>query len=629
MTSSSGSPSLSVSTALHDKNDEASKVVNKAADEEAKESIDEELGKEMEKKNRPNSPQCSLPSHASSSTAEDSLMDPGLHMQTKEEIMEERARRHTYDKRCGCFMFVVGLVAVIVAIAMTVSTQVSDKSQKSNKVDDFGGANKPLKFYLPHITREALEDATTPQSEAYHWVEETSARNQFTVESKIQRFALAALYFSTSGENLLTQGKFLDPNTHECHWIPGNIECNDLDQITKVDLSRMQLSGSIPAEMFLLLKHLKVLNLSKNNLTGVLPKQILELTDLEELDLHSNPRLKGHVSPYGLNLKRLRDNLKVLNIHDTALSGTIPESFCGRLDVLEITCNAEVLCGCDCPCDDHSGENQQDTNLEDQINEIREEMLALLPEYTQEALSDPNSYASAALNWLLKDPNVLTYKSNRWLQRFAMATLYFAMQKYDDKTKENEWLSYEHHECDFAGVTDCDLVGIKKDQVIAGIDLSQNNLQGQIPPDIAVLSSLRELNLSHNDLTGSIPSVIGYLTNLTSMDLSWNHLVKYIPSSIGQLTHLETIRLNDNRLHSHIPNQVGYLRQLQSLYLHDNEMITGRLPKVLTALPFLTTLTVNATFVSGRIPSALCDLEQFDFTCSPFLCGCKGCVCDA
>eukprot|EP00253_Pinus_taeda_P036096 PITA_36096 len=56
------------------------------------------------------------------------------------------------------------------------------------------------------------------------------------------------------------------------------------------------------------------------------------------------------------------------------------------------------------------------------------------------------------------------------------------------------------------------------------IDLSENNLTGQIPEFLANLTNLRELNLENNNLTGTVPAILGNNKNL-SIRLSGNPLL--------------------------------------------------------------------------------------------------------
>ena len=64
------------------------------------------------------------------------------------------------------------------------------------------------------------------------------------------------------------------------------------------------------------------------------------------------------------------------------------------------------------------------------------------------------------------------------------------------------------------------------------------------------------LDLSNNQLTGEIPSEIGNLTNLEVLWLYSNQLTGSIPSEIGNLANLERLWLNNNQLTGEIPESI-------------------------------------------------------------------------
>ena len=52
--------------------------------------------------------------------------------------------------------------------------------------------------------------------------------------------------------------------------------------------------------------------------------------------------------------------------------------------------------------------------------------------------------------------------------------------------------------------------------------LFKNDLQGQIPSTIGLLTTVRDLILYENQLTGTIPTTLGLLTELIFLDLYGN-----------------------------------------------------------------------------------------------------------
>ncbi|KAL4601736.1 hypothetical protein ACB092_10G003100 [Castanea dentata] len=98
-------------------------------------------------------------------------------------------------------------------------------------------------------------------------------------------------------------------------------------------------------------------------------------------------------------------------------------------------------------------------------------------------------------------------------------------------------------------------------QLVKIVDLSNNNLSGEIPEEVTRLKGLQSLNFSFNILTGRIPEKIGDLGSVESIDFSSNQLYGQIPQSMSSLTFLSHLNLSNNNLTGKIPSST----QLQSL----------------------------------------------------------------
>nr|GEV33749.1 receptor-like protein EIX2 [Tanacetum cinerariifolium] len=98
-------------------------------------------------------------------------------------------------------------------------------------------------------------------------------------------------------------------------------------------------------------------------------------------------------------------------------------------------------------------------------------------------------------------------------------------------------------------------------ELLKSLDLSNNNLLGEIPAVLVNLVALKNLNLSRNLLIGQIPKKIGNLQQVESLDLSMNKLSGQIPLSLATLHALSYLNLSFNKLSGAIP--VG--NQLQTL----------------------------------------------------------------
>ncbi|KAK4736807.1 hypothetical protein R3W88_000504 [Solanum pinnatisectum] len=85
------------------------------------------------------------------------------------------------------------------------------------------------------------------------------------------------------------------------------------------------------------------------------------------------------------------------------------------------------------------------------------------------------------------------------------------------------------------------------------MDMSSNNLFGDILISLTRLAGLRSFNFSKNNLTGRIPNDIGDMKVLESVDLLENQFYSQIPESFSSLSTLSYLNLSDNILSGMIP----------------------------------------------------------------------------
>ena len=144
--------------------------------------------------------------------------------------------------------------------------------------------------------------------------------------------------------------------------------------------------------------------------------------------------------------------------------------------------------------------------------------------------------------------------------------------------------------------------------------LTCNSLSGPVPPVLRQLRRLRHLDLSGNQFEGGIPRWMNELRDLEFLDFDSNYfLTGPIPTSVTRLTKLVTLRLGTNRLFGPIPPRLGRLPNLESLAVGNN-LLTGALPPQLGDLPNLKYLSVfrNAG-LTGALPRELMQAPLGDF----------------
>ncbi|XP_047311939.1 receptor-like protein 56 isoform X2 [Impatiens glandulifera] len=92
--------------------------------------------------------------------------------------------------------------------------------------------------------------------------------------------------------------------------------------------------------------------------------------------------------------------------------------------------------------------------------------------------------------------------------------------------------------------------------LMSGLDLSSNNLEGEIPNGLGNLIFIHALNLSHNCLSGPIPQTFSNLMQIESLDLSHNNLSGEIPSNLVNLNFMETFSVAYNNLSGRLPDMM-------------------------------------------------------------------------
>jgi Leucine-rich repeat (LRR) protein len=245
------------------------------------------------------------------------------------------------------------------------------------------------------------------------------------------------------------------------------------------------------------------------------------------------------------------------------------------------------------------------------------------------ALQDESSPQYQAFAWLSQNAALSVYSQRRKLQRYALATLYFSTDGVN-WAQNASWLS-NANECSWYTRSSQPCGALSDYQ---NLELYYNDLQGQIPPEIGLLTSLRriqisggpdrslsgsipttivtltkltELRLQNNDLTGTIPRALGQLGDLFALDLSYNRLTGNIISEIGNLSELEQLHLSSNKLSGTIPLRLRYNRYLSSLVL-DNNLLSGRLDPSIGQLTRLQTVYLENNRLTSILPASIGNL---------------------
>ncbi|PNY15421.1 receptor-like protein kinase, partial [Trifolium pratense] len=312
--------------------------------------------------------------------------------------------------------------------------------------------------------------------------------------------SLQVLDLSSSGIALVDRNKF----SSLIETIPDIILSNN--SMTE-DISNLTLKGNYLAldhnNFTGELPHISPMGVSVdfsfNFFSGSIPHSWKNLKDLQYVNLWSN-NLSGEALVHLSNLKKL----KILNLGENGFSGTIPIKMSQHLEVV-------ILRG-----------NQFEGDIPLQIFNLSD-MFHLDLAHNNLSGSIPKCVYNLTqmINSTRNDPSMAVVELFTKGQEYYVQNIYTSRQT---------------------------------------IDLSSNNLSGEVPLELFQLVQLQTLNLSHNNLIGTIPKTIGGMKNIESLDLSNNKLCGEIPQSMALLNFLGYLNLSCNNFNGKIP--IG--TQLQS-----------------------------------------------------------------
>uniref|UniRef100_A0A0D3H840 Protein kinase domain-containing protein n=1 Tax=Oryza barthii TaxID=65489 RepID=A0A0D3H840_9ORYZ len=274
-----------------------------------------------------------------------------------------------------------------------------------------------------------------------------------------------------------------------CRWLGVSCDARTGD-VVGVTVTSVDLQGPLPAASLLpLARSLRTLavDLSYNNLTGVIPKQLFALQNLTKLRLSGN-RLSGTIPAEIGGLK----SLNFLDISDNHLVGAVPSAIsgCSSLEFLDLHSNAL------------SGSLPETLPRSLQLIDVSDNQLAgalsssigLMPELTKLYLGK-NRLAGGI------PPEIGSCQKLQLLDLGDNA---------------------------FSGGIPPEIGTLPSLEI--SLNLSCNRLSGEIPSQFAGLDKLGSLDLSHNELSGGLDSLAA-LQNLVTLNISYNAFSGELPDT--------------------------------------------------------------------------------------------------
>ncbi|CBI38623.3 unnamed protein product, partial [Vitis vinifera] len=317
-----------------------------------------------------------------------------------------------------------------------------------------------------------------------------------------------------------------------------------------LNLSNNRLHGQIFSTRFNM-PELSFLGLNNNHFTGTLSNGLSECNQLRFLDV-SNNYMSGKIPTWMPNMTYL-DTLILSNnsFHGNRFTGSIPEDFLNSSELLTLDLGDNSLSG-NIPKSFSALSSLRIFSLRE--NNFKGQIPNFLCQLNKISIMDlssnnfsgpiPQCFRNLSFGNRGFNEDVFRQNSLMGVERFV-TYIYRKSQKQD----QIEFITKNRHNT-YKG----DILNF-----MSGLDLSCNNLTGDIPYELGQLSSIHALNLSYNHLTGFIPKSFSSLSSLESLDLSHNNLSGEIPSELAGLNFLAVFSVAHNNLSGKITdkNQFG------------------------------------------------------------------------
>ncbi|KAL1555666.1 receptor-like protein EIX2 [Salvia divinorum] len=133
------------------------------------------------------------------------------------------------------------------------------------------------------------------------------------------------------------------------------------------------------------------------------------------------------------------------------------------------------------------------------------------------------------------------------------------------------------------------------------LDLSNNQLAGEVPNCWEKMSELEYLNLANNSFSGKIRGSFGALHNLNILQMHGSGFSGELPYSLRHCQELSLLDVGGNKLTGEIPTWIGRLYQMQFLNFRGNKL-HGSVPPKICNLTNIHVLDLSINNLSSIIP---------------------------
>jgi len=248
------------------------------------------------------------------------------------------------------------------------------------------------------------------------------------------------------------------------------------------------------------------------------------------------------------------------------------------------------------------------TDISERYQSLRTEIISRVPNIAS-AVDNRYSSARRSLCWIaLADLSISNYEL---IQRFVMGMVYYRFVEEDGDVppffRNSKWLNDE-------SICNWDFIECENDQIQALKMQTRRDayrLEGRIPTELALLSSLTYLDLDGHGLSGEIPPELWSMNQLKVLKLGLNDLTGELSNELSNLVQLEELFIGSNYFSGTIP-ELNNLFNLKELDIRYNNFI-GSLPSILECKN-LVHLDIRGNYagnnLDGTIPSYIWGLTN-------------------
>ncbi|CAA0809800.1 LRR receptor-like serine/threonine-protein kinase FLS2 [Striga hermonthica] len=369
-------------------------------------------------------------------------------------------------------------------------------------------------------------------------------------------------------------------------------ELSRLRRLRSIDIGFNSFAGQIPT-WFGAFPQLEIMRLTNNTFTGSIPQEWSLLQRLRLIDMENNS-LTGQI-PVGFGAL---PQLELLNLRNNKLNGKIPEEIgnCSSLQILYLSVNQltgsipYIIFNLSSIREIRAPHNYLSGTLpSDMCNNLPNLTLFAVGNNQLEGSIPPNIGNCTNLEVLSLSANRFNGEIPSEIARLSMLRLLYL--------GGNEFKGNLPKE-------------LSKLAFLEEFYVSFNQLSGSIPPWIFNVSTLKILSLPFNRFDGILPlSPELSLTNLQELYLSSNELNGEIPISITNASNLNILELSKNSFSGTIPN-LGSLRLLRRLHIGKNFLSGLGFISSLATCQFLEDLVISLNPLNGILPNSIGNLSK-------------------